>query len=103
MTIASMWKQTKQTEHAIEIAERGGKLYDKFYGFIEDMDKIGQSLKKAESDYDSAYKKLITGSGSLVRQTEMLKDLGAKTTKALSKDILSDYEEENKELPSAEE
>ncbi len=85
MTISAMWRQTKQTRNALQIAERGGKLYDKFYGFIDDMNRIGQSLEKAEKEYQNAYKKLVSGSGSLVRQTEILKELGAKTTKQIPK------------------
>ena len=39
LTIASLWKQERQTRYAIEIAEEGGKLYDKFVGFYEDLVK----------------------------------------------------------------
>lgn len=88
MTISSIWKQTKQTENALKIAERGGKLYDKFKGFVDDLEKVGASLLKAQSEYEKAMSKLHTGSGNLVRQTEELKSLGAKTTKSISKDIL---------------
>jgi len=41
-TIASVWKQERQTKNAIEIAKQSGALYDKFVGFLEDMDKIGK-------------------------------------------------------------
>lgn len=88
MTISSIWKQTKQTQNALEIAERGGKLYDKFVGFVEDIEKIGASINKAGEEYDNALKKLSTGSGNLIRQTEILKKLGAKTTKSLPNDLI---------------
>jgi DNA recombination protein RmuC len=88
MTISSIWKQTKQTQNALEIAERGGKLYDKFVGFVEDIEKIGSSINKAGEEYDNALKKLSTGSGNLIRQTEILKKLGAKTTKSLPNDLI---------------
>ena len=97
MTVSAMWKQTKQTHNALEIAERGGKLYDKFCGFIDDMKKIENSLEKAYSDYESAFKKLSTGSGSLIRQTEILKQLGAKTNKALSKKNIGEIDIETDE------
>lgn len=88
MTISSIWKQTKQTQNALEIAERGGRLYDKFVGFVEDIEKIGASINKAGEEYDNALKKLSTGSGNLIRQTEILKKLGAKTTKSLPNDLI---------------
>lgn len=89
MTVSAIWKQTLQTENALEIAERGGRLYEKFKNFVEDLEKIGLSLSKASSDYDNAMKKLATGSGNLIKQSEMLKKLGAKTTKSISSDLVN--------------
>lgn len=103
MTIASMWKQTKQTQHALDIAERGGKLYDKFHGFVEDMLRIGDGLDKASKEYENALKKLSSGDGNLIRQVEMLKKLGAKTNKSMSKEMLeqSNTDDLTEELPSS--
>jgi len=98
MTVNAIWKQTKQTQNALLIAERGGKLYEKFVGFVEDMNRIGVAIEKAGKEYESAMSKLKTGSGSLVRQTENLKTLGAKTTKALSKEILMQSDADNEDL-----
>lgn len=97
MTVNAIWKQTNQTQNALLIAERGGKLYEKFVGFVEDMNRIGMAIDKAGKEYNSAMSKLSTGAGNLVKQTEELKKLGAKTTKALSKEILmeADYDSEN--------
>lgn len=98
MTVNAIWKQTKQTQNALLIADRGGKLYEKFVGFVEDMNRIGLAIEKAGKEYDSAMSKLSTGSGNLVRQTEDLKKLGAKTTKAISKELLSLSENESDSL-----
>jgi DNA recombination protein RmuC len=97
MTVNAIWKQTRQTQNALLIAERGGKLYEKFIGFVDDMNRIGIAIDKAGKEYESAMSKLSTGAGNLVKQTEDLKKLGAKTTKALSKDLLniSDADSEN--------
>lgn len=88
MTVNAIWKQTNQTQNALLIAERGGKLYEKFVGFVEDMNRIGVAIDRASKEYTSAMSKLSTGTGNLIKQTEDLKKLGAKTTKAMSKDIL---------------
>ncbi len=98
MTISAIWKQTKQTENALKIAERGGKLYDKFKGFIDDLEKVGVNLTKAQSEYDKAVAKLHTGSGNLLRQAEDLKKLGAKTTKSISKEMLDKTEDDLNQL-----
>ncbi|MDX9881210.1 MAG: DNA recombination protein RmuC [Prolixibacteraceae bacterium] len=82
-TIASIWKQENQTRNAMEIARQGGALYDKFVGFIEDMDKIGNSIDAARKNYDSAFNKLKDGRGNLIRSAEKLRALGAKTGKEL--------------------
>ncbi len=83
LTISSLWKQERQTRNALEIAEEGGKLYDKFVGFYEDLVKVGKKMDDAKGDYVEAMKKLYDGTGNLVRRAEKMKDLGAKTTKQL--------------------
>ncbi len=87
-TIASIWKQERQTRNAIEIAEEGGKLYDKFVGFYEDLVKVGKKMDDAKGDYSEAMKKLYDGSGNLVRRAEKMKELGAKTAKQLPQTII---------------
>jgi len=82
-TIASIWKQERQTKNAIEIAKQSGALYDKFVGFIEDMDKIGKSIDTSKMAYDGAINKLHKGSGNLVKRVQEIEKLGAKTTKQI--------------------
>lgn len=80
-TVSSLWKQEKQTKNALEIARQAGNLYDKFVGFLEDMDQINKSIKGAQRSYDQAINKLSTGSGNLIGRTQKIKELGIKTTK----------------------
>jgi DNA recombination protein RmuC len=82
-TVAHVWRLADQQKNAIEIAERGGKLYDKFVGFIEDLEDVGKALKSSQVAFDAATNKLYTGSGNLVRQAEQMKTLGAKAVKSL--------------------
>jgi DNA recombination protein RmuC len=93
-TITSVWKQENQTKNAIEIAKQSGALYDKFVGFLEDLDKIDRGLVTAKTAYDGAVNKLKTGTGNLVGRVEKLKVLGAKTTKNLP----ASFNEEEDEL-----
>lgn len=86
--IAQLWTRDKQTKNALKIAEEGGKLYDKFVGFVDDMQTVEQSLGKASEAYASAMSKLHTGRGCIVSKVENLKKLGAKTSKTLPSDML---------------
>lgn len=82
-TIASIWQQENQTRNALEIARQGGALYDKFVGFVADLEAIGKSIDASRKNYDAAYNKLKDGRGNLIRSAEKLKDLGAKASKEL--------------------
>jgi len=71
-----------------DIVERGTKLYEKFVGFVNDLSKVGDSLRAADQSYQNAMGKLSTGSGNLIRQTEMLKKAGIRTNKQLPPKLL---------------
>jgi DNA recombination protein RmuC len=78
--VAQLWQQDKQNRFAAQIAEQGGKLYDKFAAFCRDLETVGQRLRQTQESYDDAIGKLRDGRGNLLRQTENLRALGAKTT-----------------------
>jgi DNA recombination protein RmuC len=82
-TAASVWQVERRNKNAEAIATRAGQLYDKFVGFIEDMQGLGKRMEQAQSTYADAMSKLTNGSGNLLRQVEMLKNLGANTSKML--------------------
>ncbi|MFZ1694073.1 MAG: DNA recombination protein RmuC [Flavobacteriales bacterium] len=88
-TIHGIWKNERIARHHLEIAERAGRLYDKFEGFTVDLGRIGKSVKEANENYEKALSKLSDGPGSLVRQVEMIKALGAKTNKSLNEKLLA--------------
>ena len=81
--IVDLWKREYQNQNAIEIANRGAKLYDKFAGFVKNMQGIGDNLNKAQGKYTEAFKQLSTGNDNLVLQAVRLKELGLKTKKEL--------------------
>lgn len=89
-TIASIWQQENQTRNALEIARQSGALYDKFVGFITDMEKIGRGISNVQGNYNDAMNKLQTGSGNLVGRIENIKKLGAKTSKEIPKPMLNE-------------
>lgn len=83
-TISTTWKQMKQTQNTIEIAKRAGLLYDKVANFVNSMDQVDNQLTTLRNSFDTAKKQLSDGSGNFLRQIEMLRELGTKTTKELS-------------------
>ncbi|QZE12828.1 DNA recombination protein RmuC [Halosquirtibacter laminarini] len=88
--VSDLWKREHQNLNALEIAERGGKLYDKFVGFIENLQKVDKNLSQAQGSFQEAFKQLHTGKDNLVRQTQRLKDLGVKSKKRIPEQYLSE-------------
>ena len=88
-TIDSMWSNQKQQENAFEIARQAGALYDKFEGFVGDLLRIGNKIKDAKSEYESAMSKLVDGRGNLISSVEKLKKMGAKAKKSLPENIIT--------------
>jgi DNA recombination protein RmuC len=87
--IVDLWKREYQNQNALEIAERGAKLYDKFVGFVENLNKVGKKIEEASDAYLNAKGQLSSGSGNLVQQATELKNLGLKTKKELSREIVN--------------
>ncbi len=81
--VKQVWNTENQARHAQEIAEKSGQMYDKFVGFVTEMERIGKGLDSVQTTYNEAMKKLSTGRGSLVKRADDLKELGIKTTKRL--------------------
>ena len=82
-TVRNIWDIEKRHRNADEIAERAGALYDKVAGFLTTMDRIGGHLDKARTSFDDARNQLSSGRGNVIRQVEMLRELGAKSSKPL--------------------
>ena len=74
----------------LEIAKEAGALYDKFAGFLQDMDKLGDQLNRAVQAHEGATRKLRTGPGNVIRKVEKLKKLGARASKQIGGHLLAD-------------
>ncbi|HTB95766.1 MAG TPA: DNA recombination protein RmuC [Terracidiphilus sp.] len=83
-----LWQQELQARSVQDVMSRGTALYEKFVGFVNDLEAVGKSLRNADQSYDNAMKKLTEGPGNLIRQVELLKKLGIRTSKALPKNLL---------------
>jgi len=89
-TIQSIWRYEYQNKNALEIARQAGQLYDKFVGFVDDIDEVGRRIEQAHTVWDQAHNKLSSGKGNLVTRIEKLKTLGARARKQLPQQLLED-------------
>jgi DNA recombination protein RmuC len=87
-TVAHLWRQEQRNRNVQEIAKRGAELYDKLVGFVEEFLKVGERLTQARESYDSSLAKFSTGRGNVIRQAEMLKQLGIKPTKSIPSQLV---------------
>jgi DNA recombination protein RmuC len=94
-TINNIWQYEYQNQNAQKIADNAAKLYDKFHGFMVDMDKVGKAIESSQKSYDGAMNKLSTGKGNLVRQVEQFRKLGVQSNKKLDSKMLNNAAVEN--------
>jgi DNA recombination protein RmuC len=92
--VDNLWQQEVQARSVQDVMNRGAELYDKFVGFVSDLEAIGKNLHSADQSYGNAMKKLCEGRGNLIRQVEMLKGLGVRTGKSLPRNLLDTAEVE---------
>jgi DNA recombination protein RmuC len=96
-----LWQQERQARNVREVMDRGTELYEKFAGFVMDMEMIGDSLRRTDQNYANAMKKLADGRGNLIRQVELLKKLGLRTNKSIPKNLLDRADVNQEELSLA--
>lgn len=86
--VDNLWQQELQARSVKDVMNRGAELYDKFVGFVSDLEAVGKSLHGADLSYNNAMKKLSEGRGNLIRQVELLKELGVRPGKSLPRNLL---------------
>ena len=89
-TIANVWAVDRRNQNAELIADRAGKLYDKVYGFVQSMERVGERLDQAQDSYSQAFSQLSKGRGNMISQVESLKNLGAKASKTIRTEFDND-------------
>ena len=93
--IQNMWRYEYQNKNAQEIAKRAGDMYDKFAGFVEALEDVGDKLDKAQSAYQTAHKRLAEGKGNLIKRAEDMRKLGLETSKKLPDNLVANALEDN--------
>ncbi len=95
--MVDLWKREYQNKNAQAIAERGAKLYDKFVGFIENLQEVGRQIEKAGGTFNEAFRQLSVGNDNLVSQVTKLKALGVKNKKNLPEGLVDNATESDRE------
>lgn len=96
--VQNLWRLAQQSQNANEIAEKAGALYDKFVNFVDDLDEVGVRIDASRKSFDKAHNKLKSGRGNLIRRVELLKELGAKTSKKHKRERLATAVDESDAL-----
>ena len=100
-TVQNLWRLAQQNQNANDIAKRAGALYDKFVNFVADLDEVGDRIDASKRSFEKAQNKLHSGKDNLIRKVEVLKELGAKTSKKHKSELLkSSAQNEKSALPS---
>ncbi|KXI27627.1 DNA recombination protein RmuC [Paraglaciecola hydrolytica] len=97
-TINNIWQYEYQNQNAQKIADHAAKLYDKFHGFVTDMEKVGKAIESTQKNYEGAMNKLSSGKGNLVRQVEQFRKLGVQTNKKLDNQLVDNAQLDDEEL-----
>lgn len=93
-TINNIWQYEYQNQNAQIIAQHAARLYDKFAGFVQDMEKVGKNMDATQKAFDSAVNKLSQGRGNLLRQVDYFRELGVQPSKTLPRQALQDEPED---------
>ncbi len=91
-TVSYIWRQDKQQRNVLEIARQSGLLYDKFVSFLEDLKQVGNRLEQARDAWAAASNKLSDSTkfgDTLIGRAERIRNLGARTSKQLPPELLS--------------
>ena len=91
-TIEQLWRYERQSENTVKLIKRAAEVHDKFVGFVETFEKVGTQFDTAHKSYQKARNQMMQGSGNLIRQAEMLKDLAGKTKKEIPTHLLEEAE-----------
>jgi len=89
-TIEHIWRTQKQQDNALKIAKEVEAMYEKLVGFVDEMQRVGIHLQKAQDSYDISMSRLSSGRGNIIKRAQNIVSLGVKPKKLLSIDSKED-------------
>jgi len=83
-TIEHIWRTQRQQDHANKIAYEAEAMYDKLVLFVEELQKVGTHMQKAQDSYNASMKRLNSGNGNIIKRAQNIVELGVRPKKLLS-------------------
>ncbi len=96
--ISDLWKREMQSKNAMDIVKRAELMYEKFVGFVDNMETLGNNIAKTQSTYNSALSQLSTGRGNLINQADKMRQLGLKSSKRISDTLIEGAQDDAEQL-----
>ncbi|MBO4745995.1 MAG: DNA recombination protein RmuC [Alphaproteobacteria bacterium] len=90
-TLEMLLKLDRQSKNVAEVMDMVNKLYEKYCGFIDSFNSVGNSIESARKSYDNALKQLSEGKGNMSTWFDKIKDKSGITT---NKKIAIEYKDE---------
>lgn len=86
-TVSALWQRDRQDKNVEQIVISAGKLHDQFVRFLESMGEVGTGIERASRSFKTAMNRLESGNGNLIKRSDDLRRLGAKTSRVIPKDL----------------
>ncbi len=86
-TVSALWQRDRQDKNVEQIVISAGKLHDQFVRFLESMQEVGTGLERANRGFKTAMNRLGSGNGNLIKRSDDLRRLGAKTSRIIPKNL----------------
>jgi DNA recombination protein RmuC len=90
--VENIWRVQRQNQNAEKIATQAGQLYDKMVLVVEALKDVDTRIRQTREAYNTAQKRLSTGTGNVLKRVEDLRKLGARTNKSLPAGAFSEEE-----------
>lgn len=90
--VSQIWRFEEQNANTKKLVERARLMFEKFSGFIDNMQKLGDQIENTRSTYHSAFSQLHSGKGNLINQAQQLVKLGVSTRSKLPQHLINDEE-----------
>ncbi|MFO0596840.1 MAG: DNA recombination protein RmuC [Myxococcaceae bacterium] len=76
--VSHVWRTERQAHNAQRIAAEAGRLIEKLAMAMESFHEVGERLHRAQSAFDEARGRLVTGRGNALQLARRVMDLGAR-------------------------
>ncbi len=76
-----VWSTEKRERNLEKVVQEVSALLEKIANFSEDLQSVGGRLDQAKNSYDTAYSRLVSGNGSVIKKAKNIQKMGSFHTK----------------------